>query len=77
VTGEVGHLPSRHPCRHLDDSHVSVLARDQLREGDAVAQAERADGVQRHPLRLRQHVPLERRRVDVDPADAEADPGRA
>ena len=54
----------------------SVRVRDQLREGDPVPEPEHLDGPRRHPLRERELVAVGRRRVDVDPADAEADARR-
>ena len=73
---EIGHLAARDPRRHLDDPHRAVVRDDQLREGDPVAQAERVHRVHRDPLCLGEHVRVDRGGVDVDPADAEADPGR-
>ena len=70
---EVGHLPAGDPRCHLDDRHPAVRRGDQLREGDAVAQPERAHGVLRGPLGALELVGVDRGRVDVDPADAEAD----
>jgi hypothetical protein len=75
VPGEVGHLPARDPRRHLDDPRVP-LGRDHLGEGDAVAQPERVHGVDGDALGLAERVRVERRGVDVGPADAEADPRR-
>ena len=74
---EVGHLAARDPRRALDDEHAPVGMRDQLREGDARLQAERVHGVRRDALRLFELVAVDGRRVDVDPADAEPDAGRA
>ena len=51
--------------------------RDQLRERDPVREPERVHGVRRDALRLLELVAVDRRRVDVDPADAEADARRA
>ena len=54
----------------------SVRVRDQLGEGDPVPEPEHLDGPRRHPLRERELIAVGGRRVDVDPADAEADAGR-
>ena len=61
---------------HLDDDDLARRRRDQLREGDPVREPERAHRVRRDALRLLELVAVERRRVDVDPADAEADARR-
>ena len=42
VAGEVGHLPAGDARRDLDDAHDAVVADEQLRERDPVAQPERA-----------------------------------
>ena len=76
VTHEVGHLASRDPGRDLDDGDRAVRMGDQLRERDPVAKAEHLDGARRDALRELELVAVGRGGVDVDPADAEADPGR-
>ena len=76
VADEIGHLAARDPRRHLDDRDRAVRVRDELREGDPVAQAEHLDGSGGDPLRELELVAVGRRGIDVDPADAEADPRR-
>ena len=73
---EIGHLPSRDPRRHLDDGNGAVGMGDQLREGDPVAEAEHLDGAGGDALRELELIAVRRCRIDVDPADPEADPGR-
>ena len=73
---EVGHLPARDPRRALDDDDAPVACRDQLREARSRPEAERVHGVRGDALRLLELLRRDRRRVDVDPADAEADPRR-
>jgi hypothetical protein len=77
VAREVGHLAARDARSDLDDDRAAALERDQLGEGDPVPQPQRVHGVHGDALGLGEGVAPERRRVDVDPADAEADPGRA
>ena len=77
VTHEVGHLPARDPRRDLDDRHRPVGVGDQLRKGDPVAEAEHLDGPCGNVLRALQLVAVDGGRIDVDPADPEADPGRS
>ena len=76
MTNEVGHLAAGDPCGDLDRGHLSVGRRDELRERDPVPEAERRDGPLGGPLGERELVRVDRRRVDVDPADAEADTRR-
>ena len=73
VADEVGHLAARDPRRHLDHRDAAVGDGDQLRERDAVAQPERVHRLHRDLLGERELVAVDRRGVDVDPADAEAD----
>ena len=77
VADEVGHLAAGDPGRDLDDGDRAVGVRDQLREGDPVAEPEHLDGAGRDALRELELVAVGRGRVDVDPADAEADAGRS
>ena len=72
VTDEVGHLPARDPRGDLDDPDLAVVGDDQLRERDAVLEAERAHCLNGGPLGCLEPVGEERRRIPVDPADAEA-----
>ena len=53
MADEVGHLAAGDPGRHLDDGDRAVRVRDQLREGDPVAEPERLDGARGDPLRVR------------------------
>ena len=55
---EVGHLAARNARGDLDDDDLAVVRHDQLREGDAVAQAERVHGMHGDPFGLaRAHPP--------------------
>ncbi len=74
---EVSHLPAGDASRHLDDHDAPVGRRDELRERDPVAEAERADGVHGDLAGAGELLVRDRRREDVDPADAEPDAGRA
>ena len=73
---QVRHLPAGDPRRALDEVRVVVLADDQLRERDAVLEPERVHGRDRRLLRFCEWIGEEPRGIDVDPADAEADPRR-
>ena len=77
MADEIGHLAAGDASGDLDDAHRAVVGDDQLRERDPVPEAERVHRVDGDALRVGQHVRVDRRGVDVDPADAEADPGRA
>ena len=77
VPHEVGHLAAGDPRGDLDDCDAAVRRGDELRERDRVAEAERAHRLDRDLLGEAQLLGRDRRRVDVDPADAEADSGRA
>ena len=77
MPNEVGHLTARNARCDLDDAHRAVVRDDQLREGDAVAQSEGVNGMHGDSFRLGEHIRVDRRGIDMDPTDAEADPGRA
>ena len=74
---EVGHLTAGDAGGNLDHLHAAVGSGHQLWEGDARAEAERLDRVQDELLGHRQAGPVQRRRIEMDPADGEADAGRA
>ena len=76
VADEICHLAAGYPCGDLDHEHA-LAGHEELRERDAVAQAERLRGVHRGAGRLLELVAEDRRRVHVDPADTEADARRA
>ena len=76
VAREVGHLPAGDPRRDLDDAALAVGRDDQLRERDPVPQAERVNRRDGGLLRARELIAEQRRRVEVRPPDAEADPRR-
>ena len=73
---EVCHLASGDARGNLDDGNAAVRRRDQLRERDRVAQAERSHRLDCDLLGESQLLGRDRRWVDVDPADAEADARR-
>ena len=77
VAHEVGHLPAGDARRDLDDTHRAVVVDEQLREGDAVASPSARTACAATCSAALERVAVDRRRVDVDPADAEADAGRA
>ena len=77
VARKVRHLAAGNSRRHLDDAAVAVRRDDHLRERDAVPQPERVDRRHGRLLRMRERVAEDRRRVEVRPADAEADARRA
>ena len=72
---KVGHLTAGDARGHLHDQHA-LVGDEQLRERDPVAQAQRVCRVRGDALRLCERVAEDRRRIDVDPADAEPDAGR-
>jgi hypothetical protein len=75
-TDQIRHLAGRNPGSDLDQPDL-VVTRDELREGDAVPQAEHADGLERDLLRAGEHLVVERRREEMNPADTEASTARA
>jgi len=75
VLEQLGHHPPD-PRRALDDEHPSVLGRDQLGERDPALEPERERRVGGDPVRGVEQLPSEVRRVEMDPAHAEAEPGR-
>ena len=72
---EVGHLAAGDARGTLDDDHPAVPRGDQLRKRDARPQAECVHGVHGHSLRFVELLAVGRRRIHVDPANAEADAG--
>ena len=77
VAHEIGHLAAGNPSSDLDDGDAAVGRGDELRERDGVGEAERAHRLDGDLPGEAQLLGRDRRRVDVDPADAEADSGRA
>ncbi len=77
VAHEISHLTARDPRRDLDDRNGAVGVRDQLGKGDPVAQPQYLDRAGSDAFRELELVAVGGRRVDVDPADAEADARRS
>ena len=62
-------------CGDLDDEHLSRLGGQELREGDSVAEAERAHRVDGDTARRLEQGGIELGRVEMRPADTEARTG--
>ena len=75
MADEVRHLAAGDAGGDLDDGNAAIGRRDQLRERDRVAQAERTHRFDRDALGESELLVGDRRRVHVYPADAEADSG--
>ena len=74
VPDEIRHLAARDAGGDLDDGDAAVRRGDQLREGDPVAQSQGSDGALGGSLGELELIGVDRGRVEMDPADAEADP---
>ena len=77
MQSEIGHLAARNASRAFDEVSMVVLTDYQLREGDAVTKPESVHCRNGGLLGLCQRVREEPRRIDMNPADSEADPRRA
>jgi hypothetical protein len=74
---EVSHLSGRNAGGDFYDEHLAGVGGEQLRESDAVAKAERADGIDSDLACRPDLCRPELRGVAMDPADPEAWAGRA